>query len=553
MKLFTNIALATLLALSAAGASAQDLGKVTWTDLSAPPAVNTSVLAVNLAWNFELITIADMDLAVNVTFGGKTFAVYPEVYFDPEIASEIGQTNDDPAYGNMLTVPFSEEAYSAGYPNGEYVIDLPEGIVTTKGGKTNEEQSLTFYKVTPIAPLSVSPADGMYADLTTVTVAFDDEITLNTTAGGNIQIHLANDWLNPPFYIEGDKVRIEGKNLVIDVTGLLPRGKWYQIEVPEAFVLIGKNFCNKPVIAEYMFWNGMEQATIVSAPEVETSEDMLPFILTWNYQNIVMPENAPDTEFVCGFPDFGTQSGFRMYITPEMYEMIHLEKDGTHVPATEAKPANAIYLDVAPFTEDWTGYQFEIFFPVGLVFNEEGLDNPPLQYSFTVRQVWPAPEVTAEDGVVTMLWPRCDWITYGLSEKIPTLYNSDNGETTNLRFTFGGTEEGEISLLNETSGDHGLEIDLTDLDLADGNYTLTIPQGYLYLEGLYGEFVMNATEVYHFGWKDGAFTGYDSVETIAAPDADCRIFDLYGRMVGTDRNALGKGIYIINGKKTLVK
>ena len=47
-----------------------------------------------------------------------------------------------------------------------------------------------------------------------------------------------------------------------------------------------------------------------------------------------------------------------------------------------------------------------------------------------------------------------------------------------------------------------------------------------------------------------ATTGIENVKTIAVKN-DNRIYTLDGRYVGNDFNALGRGLYIVNGKKVV--
>lgn len=553
MKIFTKITAALLLLVGAVSANAASLGEGRIINPNPPEGLHTSLLQVTLTYNFALIKIADYDMAVLVTMGGKTFEVYPDIYFDEEVALELGQTNDDPEWGNELTIPFSEEAFSLGYPVGPYEIIVPEGIVEDASGNTNPEQTITLIKVKAEAPVSVTPADGMHAEITDAVITFDKPLTLNPNRE-RIELREKNDWLSTPYYVENYSISEDGMSLVLDLDGLLKRGVLYTVWVPEGFVQLDEYYVNSEVWMEYMYWNGMEAATIISAPEHETDADIPPFILTWDYQTISFAKDAPDTEFVCGFPDFGGKDGWRIFIPASYYELKHVNQDGTYTDPTEALPANALYIDVKEFTEDYPGYQFEIFFPAGLVVNAEGLDNPPLQYTFTVREIWPAPQVTIDAGIIEILWPRAENASYGLSDNDPTL-TSEAGENYDLRFTFGGTQPGEVSLINEgtTSGKHGLVIDLSGLDLADGLYTLIVPQGYLYLGGIYGDFVMNGKVTYQFTLKDGQFAEYDSVTLIPAADGLLNIYDLNGRLVKKDTTleGLSKGIYIVNGVKVV--
>lgn len=550
MKFFTKLTSALFMAAMALPAGAQSLGEGMVINPYPPTEYQTFLAAVTVAYDFKIITLTTQTPSVVLNIDGEDFIVDADVYFDPEIAWELGQTNSDPAWGNELVIDFSEEVYKAGYPVGEYTISIPAGLVADEEGNTNAAQTIVFKKVDTTPPMAVTPPDGTYDYLPSATVTFEAPIS-EIRGGGQITARKKNDWLGDPIYLSD--YSIDGKVLTIDL-GRLEHGVLYSVNVPEGFVVMNEFYINEEIWMEYMIWDGMEPATILSAPAPETSLDLSPFILTWDYQTITLPDGGPDTEFVCGFPDYGMQDGWRMYIPPKAYKLVHVDRGSDSVEEpTDGLPANALYLDVSEWTDGWGGYQFEIFFPAELVFNSNDMPNPPMSYVFTVRNLWPAPEVTADAGVINMAWPEVEWATYNLADEEVTLYNGETGKTITLGFTFGHTVEGEVSLVNE--GFHGLEIDLNGTGLADGNYTLTVPQGYIVLEGAYGEFVLNGEVTYCFGWKDGAFAEYDGMGSIMNSSGSRDIYDIQGRKVraADGLQSLPRGIYIVGGKKILVK
>ena len=552
MKIITKLLTTTLLAGASLSANAQALGEGTVINPYPPNEFQTFLQTVTLVYDFKQITIADEELTVFVEMGGKYYEVYAEVYFDSELATDLGQTFIDPSWGNELVIDFSFEAYEAGHPVGPYIIDIPDGLVKDEKGNTNAYQTLTFTKVDPIAPTSVSPKDGMYTaeELQNVEVTFPEEIN-PILDSQYITVRKKNDWISTPTYIESYLILDDNKTLSFDLSKL-PRGVLYSIELPEGLVRVGEYYVNEQIWLEYMNWDGMPMATIVSAPESVSTTEVKPFILTWDYQEISIPSDAPETEFVCGFPDYGMQDGWRIMIPADFYELVNVDKDGnvTMTPSAD-KPANAIYLDIAEYTDGYAGYQFEIFFPVGLVVNGEGLENPPMDYVFTLRNLWIDPEITAENGVINVVWPYAEWATYNLSNEEVTLTN-EKGQQTELQYNFGGTAKGEVSLENEKF--HGLIIDLNNLNLENGTYVLTVPRGYLNLQGAYDNFVLNDVYTYTFGWENGNFTDA-GIEGIMDNNSSYTIYDLHGRLVkkGTDLSGLNKGLYIINGKKVLIR
>lgn len=584
MNIFTKLTTAALLAGGLAfSAGAQSLGTAQYVDPQ-PNSSQTFLRMVRLGWSvnlfqLELVTYADTDLSILVTFpDGKSYTLdyldygY-DLYLDPEMNTNMPESEEDlpeGTWGNELIVDFGTQAFEAGEPVGIYTIEIPEGLVKNIDGRMNAAQTLTYRKVNPIAPISITPSEklsngemgGVFPEINNITLTFDDTLTLNRSAD---PIHMGMKDEGPydnGVYLEKYSIGSDGKSLVIDVKDLMKRGVWYYIEIPEGIVQVGENYVNGRVYLEYMYWDGMQQATLLSAPLSASSiYDVKPFILTWDYQNIYFPKEALQTEFVIGFPDYGWQDGERIWIPADWYEQIHVDEDGTISHVSDSTPCNALRLDVSDLVEDWDGYRCLINFPVGLVYNEEGLDNPPLQYTFNVWNIWDEYEVRAEAGVITITYPGADWCTWAMNDDDPiTLLDITTKETIDLPYTWGWTDKGQVNMLNES--EHGFVIDLTrDLTLADGNYILTVPQGFAYVNvdvgGAIPDFtnVLNAEITYEFGWKDGDFTGFNKVEMTEAAEGNGAVYDLSGRMVNAKGNIEGleKGIYILNGKKVLKK
>ena len=546
-----------ILAGSATGVSAQSLGEAFVVNPYPNSYYQTFLAAVTVAWNFKIITLSDPDRTLVVNIDGKEYSVYADVYADEEVAWELGQTlPNDSSWGNELVIDFSDEAYEAGYPVGDYVINIPAGLIVDENGNTNEDQTLVFHKVDLLSPETALPESGMYApsDLREARITFGDGITI-IGEGLKVTIGEKDEWLTERIVLEDIKVADDGKTLVIGLDGL-EMGINYSLNIPQGFVLIGDDYINEEVWLYYMIWEGMDEATLISAPLQQSSPEVKPFILTWDYQQIRIAADAPDTEFVCGYPDYGIQDGWRTFIPSDFYELVHVTDKGEviHDISTDY-PANALYLDVTELTDGFAGYRFEIFFPAGLVENNEGLMNPPLSYSFEVKNIWPDPQVVIEDNTLQFYWKGAFWVTFALSRDEVTL-SGPQDYFRELQFDF-GDYSGEITILNESTF-NGMIVNLDNLDLEDGKYTLNVPQGYVYLEGVYGEFVINGAFEYSFEWKDGEIYEGSGVEGIFVQDDVLRVYTLGGIKVMetenvSDLDTLPGGLYIINGKKRVIK
>lgn len=553
MKNLTKFIFAAIIAVTAVTAHAQDLGEGIVINPYPASKYQTFLQTVTLMFETnEQITIADEDLMVLVNFGGEYYEVFAEVYYDPELALDLGQLFIDKNWGNELVIDFSDDAINAGHPLGAYTIDIPEGLVKNQKGETNADQTINFILVDTVDPVSVTPVDGEYpaSVLKNIEISFDETINLNPERG-LIEVREYNDWITRPYYIEEYEISEDGKSLSFDLS-FLTRGIEYSVLVPEGFLIVGEDHINSNIWMKYMNWDGMEQATSISVPDLESTPKLNPFILTWDYQPITLSTKAPETEFICGFPDYGMQDGWRIWIPADYYKLIYVDKDNNINMAPGENEANAIYLDVTEFTEDFIGYQFEIKIPAGLVYNKDGLDNPPFDYIFTVRNLWIDPEVTAENGIINMIWPYAAWVQYNMSDEDPIL-KGNNGSEYILEFTFGGSLPGQVSLIND--GDtHGIEINLSELQLANDTYTLFVPRGYVNLEDMNDSdnYVLNDSFEYKFNWVNGNFAGINSV--IGTDIESLRIYDMQGRnLKGLELNDLKTGIYIINGKKIIIR
>lgn len=535
------------------GAFAQTLGKGEVILPNPPANYQTFLQSVIMEYNnFSLITIADYELNVMVSFGNKVYEVYPEVHFDEDIAWELGQVLEDFDWGNELIIDFSEEAYAAGKPEGVYTIDIPAGLVIDENGNTNEDQTITFTLVSTEPPVSVSPHSGLYpADgLKDIAITFSGEISFNTMSEP-MTVRVKNDWINTPYYIEDYSVGEDGSSLHLDLS-FLPKGVLYTLNVPEGFIVIDEKALNEEIWMEYMNWDGMELPQVVSAPDKQSVlADLKPFIFTWDYRNITFTNYMPDTELVIGYPDYGAQEGDRIMIPSDYYELVNIDDTG-EITFGNNEIGNALYLDIRDIIEDYVGYDIEIFFPGYLVIDGNGQPNPPTSYSFELKNLWIDPEVTVEEGIVSVLWPYSASATYNLSDREITLYGPEGYEK-ELQFDLGNPKNGEVSIINEDNR-HGLLINLNSLNLMNGEYLLYVPKGYLVIQDDLQEFILNDNVEYRFVWNNGEIEEA-GIEEITVSENNLIIYDLQGRKMKVTGNLSGLriGLYIINGKKVMIK
>ena len=152
------------------------------------------------------------------------------------------------------------------------------------------------------------------------------------------------------------------------------------------------------------------------------------------------------------------------------------------------------------------------------------------------------------DDIITVMWSDVDDVSaLGAYNENAYIITSD-GENIDLLYAFAGIG-GDVSLYSEGTS-YGIKIDLSRLNLMDGTYTLVIPAEYLEIVSDDWETWEKSEEIrYEFTY--GSSTGVSGIEN----DGIYRVYNLQGVQVmeGADLNNLENGIYIVNGKKIVVR
>lgn len=182
---------------------------------------------------------------------------------------------------------------------------------------------------------------------------------------------------------------------------------------------------------------------------------------------------------------------------------------------------------------------------------DEFVENPEIVYPFTLGEsssVESNYEISGPtEGIINIYWTDesvCD-IWYNFPYDCYLI--AEDGREIDLVKNIPG-QAGQITIVD--SDPYGLDIDLTSLNLADGEYILVIPRGFLEVAAEdYDIIEVNPEIVYPFTY--GSSTGVSGIEN----DGIYRVYNLQGVQVmeGSDLNSLENGIYIVNGKKIVVR
>ena len=150
-----------------------------------------------------------------------------------------------------------------------------------------------------------------------------------------------------------------------------------------------------------------------------------------------------------------------------------------------------------------------------------------------------------DEGIISIMWNADNIVDAWHNEGVAYL-QPVSGDPIELVIVASG-REGQVTIIDAVPV--GIQIDITSLELADGLYTLVIPAKYIDIESDgYDVTLYNPEIEYTFEYK--AETG--GISAIQSAAAEGNVFTLQGVKV-KDANNLQNGIYIINGKKVMIR
>lgn len=213
--------------------------------------------------------------------------------------------------------------------------------------------------------------------------------------------------------------------------------------------------------------------------------------------------------------------------------------------------------------------------------NGQKVANEDIIFSFTLKETQqfelPAPQTDPKEGTVESLesivitWPGTlggyDLINY-LDENDITM-TLDNEDFTDFEVTFAWSDRKDV-----VEGADGNEIVITfENGVADGTLAITIPAGFVNVTDVENGTYANDEIILYYtissesnpggdqpGDEPGDQPGGDEpgdnpsgVSTLEAEAAQSGVYNLNGVKVGNSLNGLNPGIYVVNGKKVVLK
>ena len=424
--------------------------------------------------------------------------------------------------GNTLNIFVGALGLATG---NTYTITIGEGCVKNAAGDINpqqvvatftyeEEESGVYSQAAQFAVVENGVINVTWPGISYVEADEPDQLYLTDSDGKKYMLSASQV-----------KQSADYDALIVDVTGLGLATGSYTLVIPEGALYLEDDDWNAYTNADesYSFsYTGiavptyMGQATVTQAPEGTVTGELVPIKLTWN--QAIMANNFNGTV------SWGIQT--------------------QNIPATAFEVLNGntlnIFVGVLGLP---TGNTYTITIGEGCVKNAAGDINPQqVVATFTYEEEetgvysQEAEFEVVENGVICVTWPG---ISYVEADEPDQLYLTDSD---------GKVYQLSASQVNQTADYGALIVDITDMELPTGTYTLVIPEGSIYLEDDDWNVYTNADEEYEFS--------YDKLSGINAIDTDNEeqtIYNLQGVRVSSDINRLNKGIYIINGKKVSVK
>lgn len=459
---------------------------------------------------------------------------------DPEDPEDMDMWNLDVALYDL------DDLWS--FDGKSITVFIPEGIVKNAAGAINPAQGFVFQIVPPFTDYTITPQYGstLTAGNLTVKVDFDgnplkylqSEVSLRTYEPAYKEILLEY----------GKEVSISDNQLLIDLSGV--ESGEYELVIPEGFLFVtvdGEDHLSPDIWVEYTIDNTsavnyMEEATLAYPAGLYASFAPSSVSVTWDDQPIELVNPQVDEygdQFVTAYAQLGEgeKQAVNAYILYSFGD-------------PENPDDNDIWnLDIALYDIDdlWSfdGSTVTVILPEGIVKNGEGAVNPAQDFVFhlvpTFSDYTVNPEsgstIDAENAIVKISFEG-NPLEYLQSEVSLRTYEPTYKE---ILLEYGK----EVTV----TADNELAINLTSVE--DGEYELVIPEGFLFV------IVDGEKNLSPDIWLEYTISCDSGVDVLNA-DNHFEVYSLQGiRLLNTgDASAVRRlpaGIYIVNGKKVIIK
>lgn len=391
--------------------------------------------------------------------------------------------DSEPANGTRLMFKLNE--LTINWVAGDYSIAVPAGIVQTQSGAMNPAQTINFtvvpsYQYVNDANISPTPQNednsGVYSldELNAVTLTFSDNIKINTG-----EITYSNQANNDESYtVPGSSIEVNGNKLILDLAALnLPVGT-YSFGISPGYVVIGDDEALSGNISfTYTVWEGLKPAIMVMGPASVgqyVSNIALSYGQDVEFNVAIVPAiNVYEDYYYEGAePSFTIPAGNVSIQEIPVGEGDEPAVDGD---SDEAETLDMLYLDIEELFMDKLG-KFIIVIPENLVRNTAGQTNPPQPIEFKLAEGYngEADVTMTQSGLVSIVWDDAIYVSNEPSVQAYLTYPNESKEVLDWSYNNG------VISLNDKS--NGVNVDLSDLFTADGEYQLVFPDAYFNIE-----------------------------------------------------------------------
>ena len=524
---------------------------------------------------------AYLEDTASVMYDSQTYKAQIRVMYATKYDEETEETTNLGIYGLEIEWP-AAVADNYDYGTGIYEITLPADLFSYNNNN-NEATTWTITYSGSWGKDVVTPpygADYIYNanDLSDIVVGFEKYYSFSSVNEGyNITYELKGDddggimmmAEEGPQDLPEDLYNVDAANgkIFIDLSSF-GEGTWI-ITIPAGLVNFDEYTVNNELTLTYVIFNGLSYATVLS-PEYESVVMPGNVELTWDYQTVYATEaglSATLKYYVeSDDPDawWPEEKTVDVPLSAFAFATLSDEEGGVDngpgdVPVPEAEEGaasgNVLIVKVADLLDGVTG-NVTLVIPEGIVENEDGLVNPEQSVSFKITPAFEGADdyeltYNEETNALDLTWGEGLWLSINRSaQEAYFLVNEELKIETSIYDSF-DNPTGDVSL-NDTNDT--VSFSLNNLTV-DGNYTLVIPEAYILIED---NNVMSASlEItYEFNldagvFSDGHTVGVSSLNSeFVAPTG---VYNLQGVKVGDSVEGLAKGLYIVNGKKVLVK
>ena len=509
---------------------------------------------LEMSWLNEAGSPQDVSFVSNtpsvvVIMNSSESAVVPKLVNNDN--SGIGGLSTRAATSTSVSVDLTDLYEAAGYPQtGTLTVMLPAGLVQNSNGDTNEAQTILYYVVEqyPDSRITITPAPDTTLPpsyLSEVTFAFDGELTV---VEENPNVKISKETGSKPEQSDyTGEITLNDSSFSIDLS-YLPEGT-YTVIIPSGYVLIDDNQVNGEIWVKYTVFNGLPSAVMLQGPgAINASGYLTSLMLTWDYQPISATDlglSATISGFDASFNDVNID------IPSDAFNFVWIdqptgEPGGPSTSTRAGEGKNVLMIDYAQYLGDITG-SFTISIPQGIVANADNAVNPSEEITFSIYNYAPTlATITSEGNTITVKWDG-----YGVSsiaEDAPW-FIEDKGKRINLSEKNQWTTGGQI----ETDYGQGIyTVDLSDLNLENGSYTLYIPEYSVLLTGENYVTYLAHEQYYDFEMINGDVSAVKALQEESIDPKVAGVYTLHGVKVAEDASNLPAGLYIINGKKVII-